>query len=350
MTMLFADGFDFIDSSARDGANNLWGSGWDWHIFSTTYADIKFVRGVNGGRAAKLQARVFQDCSISKSISCGNNVVVGFLLAASGSTSQNMVNAVGVYGPSSGVYFDIAGTRVLTIRFEPAGTSYVFGSIGNDVFRYFEVEVIDGTAYVYLNNVLLTSAALGVTENMSTLKFLCEASSSSDSYVYLTVDDVYAVSMDGSGIATRPGPISIIQLKPTANGSVNELTPVPATANLFENVDDDGSTAWTTADTDYLHGAGEKEERFLCSAVTPFGGEALGYVVAASVKAAAPCANVVKATVDKGGSNLTGSSKGTSIALYGAAVSDIFYALPDASPMTQANLEATEFGIKLTRP
>lgn len=351
MSVRFIDGFDLCVGVGSGNDNSLSMVGWSGYNVSGA-STLEYQRGLSGGRRLSLGSSVHGYSQVYKTLLWLSDLSVGFSLACECNGSTTLDQAVLIYADASTSYvsFDISGGQYLTINFHPSGESIDFGYLGKNITHYFEVEIVSGVAKIYRNNLLISENNIGAAQITKGVRFRSQSDSSSSTMNYIYIDDVVIINYDGSGISSRPGPISLVPLLPVALGSVNSMSQIPASGEHFDKVDDSEDTVWNTGHTDYLYGGNGKEERFLCSANLEFAGTALGYIVAGAVKAAGETDMLVNLFAAKGGSELASADAALDFEKYTTAKTDFLTALPDGSPMTTENLEATEFGLRVFLP
>jgi len=363
MTLLFVEGFDIYDTVDNAGTNSTAAAGWSFYTQDASYGGMFFNGGCNGGRRLVCWVRNQRRCYVRRSFAANADVVVGSALqltyADPGPASRqpcSEIISLANAGRTQIVQLAKEGGEAgrLYMHTTPAEEVVYYDVVpGSSQTNYIELQVIAGVAALFVDGFLIGTANVGSSSDYDNLTLGQIQLGYTTATNNISFDDLYLLTPGGAEFPARQGPITTVPLIPAADSaSDNDFSPNPASpATRWDKLDDHTGSNPTDQDTTVVEGVLDGATQLVgCTAIRSFTGTAIGYVFSASYKSDQVSYNDMVLVAAKGGIETTAPPATIPIGQYQPGISDVQTQMPDASPVTQANLEAAELGVRLLRP
>lgn len=330
MTLLFIDGFDHYSAQADIGKK--------WSVVTATYPTISSTLGRRGGGALSVLNTNYY---VERSISSTATVIAGFALYRTNSATGDVLKFF--EGTTNHLTLTIDSNGKLRLyNGTNAGTLLATGAttISTSTWYFIELKATinnSGSYEVRVNSVSEFSSASADTQNGGTATM--DKVRFTGSAVYL--DDIYICNSSGSSNNDFLGDCRIDTLYPSGAGNYTQFT--PSAGSNFSCVDET-----TPNTTDYVSSAtsGNRDSYAFAdlaalTSSTVFGVQVNAYAQKsdAGTRSLGTMARLSSTDAD-----------GASVALPTSYsyVSQIFETDPASAAWTQSNVNAAEFGVKVT--
>lgn len=355
MALIIKEGFDTYDSADSGAALRLHEGGWMTSASDPDYGYIRTDATVSGKRL-NITASFGKTRTLEKNFPALGDLCVGAQITkGSFVTPPTNLYLMQVYG---------SGTSSFSLGHHPASDHMKLVAspslaevehqvvIGQDVDHYYEIRIQSGVAELFVDGVSVGTADSGVPgDTYDTLRLRVSATAGNTSYqATFYYDHLYLTDLTGVDFNGRLGPIAIIPLIPTSDGSAGSDFSVTPPGDKFAAIDDNASGG-TTDQASYIQGntAGQMQTFGYTSEGTFT--TALGYFVTAAGKAECPTGFVLEAlAIESAGTNeVVLGDLPAAIGEAQSRITPVETALPGGVPLTQANFELLEFGYRLKK-